>query len=202
MQLWIDDQPCDTAVQTIGEAIATGATVAEDGGRVIIEVVVDGDRWTDRELGDLDVCGGTATEVRLTSADMRVLVRETLGQCAVALEEAASLEAKAAEAIQADRTADAMADLGTAVELWLSVQAAVGKGCTMVGIDLGAVEVDGVAASACISALTDQLHMLRDALEVSDPIGLSDTLLYEMPDVHRRWQGMLDRLETLVVGQE
>ena len=40
--------------------------------------------------------------------------------------------------------------------------------------------------------------MSRSALQANDPVGLSDTLLYEMPEVVDEWRRLLEQLRGLV----
>ncbi len=50
MQILIDDLPCDLDANTVGEAIEGAADLARDRGRLIVDVTVDGARWTQADL--------------------------------------------------------------------------------------------------------------------------------------------------------
>jgi len=69
MQVYLDDTPCDVDCQTLAHAIADAAAQAEQAGRLIVEVMVDGESWTQQQLSGEDMTQATANEVRMTSVD-------------------------------------------------------------------------------------------------------------------------------------
>ncbi len=198
MRVLLDNDECDMAVGSVGEAVAAGAALASDRGRTVTDVLVDGTRWSDDQLASPDIEQATATEVQIITAEPAELVTETFAEAAWALSDAGKLQEEAAQLIQAGQPRDAMDKLRDAVSIWLSVQEAVAKGSKLVGLDLDSVTLDGVSARLCIERLTEQLRMIRSALQANDPVGLSDTLLYEMPEVVDEWRRLLEQLRGLV----
>ncbi len=198
MRVLLDNDECDMAVGSVGEAVAAGAALASDRGRTVTDVLVDGTRWSDDQLASPDIEQATATEVQIITADPGELVSETFAEAAWALSDAGKLQEEAAQLIQAGQPRDAMDKLRDAVSIWLSVQAAVTKGSQLARLDLDSVTMDGISARLCIERLAEQLRMIRSALQANDPVGLSDTLLYEMPEVVDEWRGLLEQLRGLV----
>ncbi len=198
MRVLIDNDECDMPVHSVGEAVAAGAALASDRGRTVTDVLVDGTRWSDDQLASPDIERATAAEVQIITADPGELVTETFAEAAWALSDAGKLQEEAAQLIQAGQPRDAMDKLRDAVSIWLSVQEAVAKGSQLAGLDLDSVTMDGISARLCIERLTEQLRMIRSALQANDPVGLSDTLLYEMPEVVDEWRRLLEQLRGLV----
>ena len=48
MRVLLDDIPCDVTATTVSQAIEAAAVVANNKGRLIVEVSVDGSQWTER----------------------------------------------------------------------------------------------------------------------------------------------------------
>ena len=194
MRLLVDDRPCETSATSVGEAIAGAAEVAGARGRVVVEVVVDGRTWGDEELGSEARCGASADEVSLVTADLRELAGQTLEDAAAALADADRLQRESARLIQSDRLPEAMPQLGEALSVWQSVQEALVKSTQAVGLDLDAVRLGEGTVADDLERLAGDLRTLRRALETRDPVGLADTLLYDLPEVVLQWQENLRSL--------
>ena len=198
MQILLDENVCDVAAETVEEAIAVCANLVEAQGRMIVDVHVDGARWSEEELASTENQSTTAQVVELTSADPAQLVLQTFQDAAEALTDADELQQEAAQLLQSDQRTICMDKMGEALSIWLSVQQAIVKGSQVIGLQLDEVTVDGTPIVTSIVQLNEQLRMLRTALEQDDQIALADALLYEFPDIVREWQGILEHLQTLV----
>ncbi len=198
MQVLLDENVCDVAAGTVAEAIAACATLAQAQGRLIVDVHVDGTRWSEQQLESSERQTATAEIVELTTADPSQLVLQTFDDAAEALTDADELQHEAAELLQSDQRTICMDKLGEALSIWLTVQQAIVKGSQVVGLKLDDIAVDGTPIVTSITRLNEQLQMLRTALEQEDQIALADALLYEFPDVVREWRGILHHLRTMV----
>ncbi|MCH8212130.1 MAG: hypothetical protein IIB99_12260, partial [Planctomycetes bacterium] len=49
MQVLLDENVCDVVAGTVAEAIAACATLAQAQGRLIVDVHVDGTRWSEQQ---------------------------------------------------------------------------------------------------------------------------------------------------------
>jgi len=195
MQILLDDMPCDVEAATIGQAIDAAKSVAGDRGRLIVEVTVDGSRWSQSELDSPASLLGSAREVRLTTAEPGTLVRGIFKDAAEALADADTLQQQAAELLQSGDMVVALDKLVTAIAIWQTVQQAVVKGARAAGIDLDGISSEQGTIAAAIDQLNDKLGVVSRSLEQRDPIGLADTLLYEFPEVVRRWRSIMQALE-------
>lgn len=207
MRVLLDDSLCQMEVDNVGQAIAAAAVLAEERGRMIVEVMVDGEHWTEVQLNESATHSRTAHEIRLTSADPDDLVCAAFRDASRALTDANTMQQKAAELLQAGEIAQAMEPLQDAISIWLSVQQAL-----LMGLELTSLEIEGASSEpefplptdsdspspffkAMIDELNGRLRQMHDALAAQDTVALADTLLYELPAVVTRWQDLLDDLQ-------
>jgi len=202
MRVLLDELPCDVRADSVGEAIDAASALAENDGRMIIEVVVDGEQWTAQHLESKVKCAQPADEVRLTSADPMKLVAQTFRDASRALSDATTLQQHAAELLQSDRMSEAMHELHEAILIWIAVQQALTMGLDLANVDphQPAFESDepGETAptiTALITRLQDRLAMVHDTLKAKDTVAVADVLLYELPPIVANWQSMLEHLQ-------
>jgi hypothetical protein len=200
MRIVLDDKPCPLQAESMDQAVRGAAALAQQCGRVIVDVYADGMRWTG-PLPDSDLTNDALpTELRFVTADPAELVRDTLLDASAALQDADELQRTAAERIQSGDLAAALPQLSEAIAIWQSVHHAVDGGAELAQLDLPSLLVDGKPASQIIGRLTEQLRSLKNSLATADAIGLADTLLYELPDVTDAWRGLIEQMHA-AVGQ-
>ena len=138
-----------------------------------------------------------ADSIHLVSAEPTELVRQTLAEAEEALGEADRLQREAARLLQSDQHTVSMDALSEAISIWISVQAAIVKGARVLQLDLDGMETR-TPINESIRLLNERLRFVRDALAAQDLIGLSDTLLYEFPQVVEEWRGILADLRRCI----
>jgi hypothetical protein len=196
MRVLLDNELCEIEADTVTAAVTQAATLAQQCGRLIVEVVVDGRTWNSEDLEGSARDAAAADEVRLTTADPVELVCQTLDDAGAALMDAERLQTSAAEQIQAGRIASGMTALNQAFGIWSSVQQAVTMGCELASVDLDQFRIDSVnpeeSARVIMHKLNNKLREVRDALANQDTVALSDALLYELPAAVRCWRELID----------
>ncbi|MDY7108164.1 MAG: hypothetical protein SYC29_05960 [Planctomycetota bacterium] len=199
MRVLLDEQPCDIEAASISEAIRGAAALAQQRGRLIIEVTVDGERWDEAQLSSESLCAGTAGEVHCTTADRKALVLRTLSDASEVLAHADDLQREAAELIQTDQAAQAKERIAEAVNIWLTVLEAVARSAEALEMDLEAgLGESGEPLPRIIERLKERLQTLRDAVQSDDPASISDTLLYELPTVVGEWRELLSDMQQYI----
>jgi hypothetical protein len=202
MRVLLDEQSCDIEATSISEAIRGAAALAQDRGRLIIEVFVDGQRWDEAQLSSESLCAGSAVEVRCTTADRKALVLRTLGDASEVLTAADELQREAAELIQTDQAAQAKERIAEAVNIWLTVLEAVARSAEALEMDLDTViGAAGEPLPRIVARLKDRLQTLRTAVQSEDPASISDTLLYELPEVVSEWRELLTDMQDHIEGE-
>lgn len=196
MAIYLDDQPTKLTGNCLGEilASATEGLASGGGGRVVVEVMLDGKVLNGDELGDHQNTELGDTEVRLTTADPKDLAVTTLLQVRQALPQAGGLHEKAAELLQADKAGEALEYIGAAIEVWMQAQEAVLGSAGVVGLGLDDVTVDGEPMTAFTDELIEQLHGLKDLIAAGDTVALADAMAYEWPPIVHRWDKLIETL--------
>lgn len=202
MKILLDGQALtESAAATVSEAIEKASDHAEEKGRMITEVVVDGKLWDEQQIkAELEGPTG-AEEVQLSSTDPRQLVSDTFEDACEALAEADRIQRDAAELFQADKNDEAMTRLNDAFVIWQSVQKAVLVGTQVAGWELTEADELSVAINSASENLNKHLTAIRDALQSDDPIGVSDTLLFELPIVITQWRSLLTDMNERVLAE-
>jgi len=198
MQILLDSDPCEMKAQTVGEAIATAAKLAQTQGRLIIDVIVDGLRWSEQQLDSAEQNDTTAETIEFITAEPKELVLQTFEDAADALSDADALQKEAAELLQSDQSIICMDKLAEALSIWLTVQQAIVKGSQVVELQLDSISVKKVPITESIARLNENLQLLRSALQQDDQVAVADALLYEFPDIINEWRTILEHLQSLV----
>ena len=198
MQILLDSNPCEMKAQTIGEAITAAGILAQSRGRLIIDVIVDGSRWSEQQLDSAEHNNATAETVEFISAEPKELVLQTFEDAAEALTDADELQKEAAHLLQSDQSIICMDKLAEALSIWLTVQQAIVKGSQVVELQLDNISVNKIPITESIARLNENLQLLRSAFEQNDQIAVADALLYEFPDIIKEWRTILEHLQSLV----
>ena len=198
MRVFLDQQPCDIEAETVADAIAGAADRARAQGRVVTDVTVDGCSWSEENIASARQRQIVAEEVCLSTAEPAQLVGETFDDAIVALDQANAAQQEAADLLESGRQNEAMEKLTEALTVWQNVQQAVALGTELLELHLDA-EGETPARKA-IDRLNEQLKLVRAAISGNDPVGLTDSLRYDMPEVTRLWRELLEDLR-LSIGE-
>lgn len=194
MATYLDDEPVDLGIGDLGMLLTAAKAQLAPTGRVVVEVQLDDESLSseqiERQYGQ--AVDGT---LRLYTALPRELAASTLAQVGARLDEAATMQGRIAELLQADEAAKAMKTLAEFVSIWLQTQQAVLHSAMLVGIALDDLEVRGVAMTALTQQLIDRLNELKELVAAQDTVGLADAMAYEWPAVTDQW---IDVVETLM----
>jgi hypothetical protein len=202
MRVLLDDNPCSLEATSLEAAISAAAALAGEYGRLIVEVVVDGKTWSEADLEAASEHRAAVEELRLTTAEPRALVVQTLEDASGALLTADELQREAAELIDADNMDKAMERLGHAFQIWGDVQQSVLMSAQVLAIDPRGATVGGRPLEQAIEQLIEQLREMGRVLKSRDPVGISDALLYEFPEVVQEWRAMLHELRENIQSPE
>jgi hypothetical protein len=199
MTVFVDDQPAALTGQTLEALLAAARDHLAASGRVVVDVVMDGEALTETQLSQPEQVTTDGAEVRLYTADPAELAVDTLEQVKARLGEAAQMHERAAELLQQDQPSEGLQKVAEAIEVWLQTQQAVQHSGELLGLDLGQMSIDGRAMSDVTSDLAQQLRSLKDMLESGDTVALADALAYEWPETVQQWdrlvQTMIDAIE-------
>jgi len=201
MKLWLDEQDCPCDATTIGEAIAEGAARAQERGRLVVEVAVDGVVWNDEAFNDPDIVTSEADEVRLVSTDRVRMVVSVMDDAIRTLDEIENRQLIAADQLDAGDHATGMASVGEAVGLWSAIHQAINLSGDVVSLRLDE-PLDPIGPPMpVLNELTTCLGNLKTSIVRQDVVVIGDVLRYEMPDVLDRWRQLLRGLRERVLEE-
>lgn len=204
MRVLVDDVESGLEALPIGEAVQTAASEARRRGRIVVEVEIDGRPFAGAALDAILGCDnpGAAEIVRLTTADLREQVGTVLDDAARELARADALQTSAAERIETSDSKGGMQQLGEALAIWGRVERAITLSTSLAEMPLESVTIDGIDAGQAVAELGDRLREIATALTARDAVGLSDTLLYDMPEITQRWRDLLAELRRRIVEDD
>jgi len=194
MRVLLDDATLLESAGTLGEALDAGRAAAERAGRVIVEVLCDGEPAEPDDLTSPDALARPmlASEVALISAEPRELVATTFDDAAAALQDLRDTQRDLATRIHRGEAAEATAALGEVFEVWEAARQALEQGAAMAAIDLTR---DGAFASLAVD-LTDRLREVVRAVEHRDWSALADELEYDLAEQADRWAEKFSELSS------
>ncbi len=200
MRILLDNRETNLAADSVGAALAQASAVAEQAGRLIVEVSVDGISWTEEDLGRADLAARSAGEIHCATVHPAELLRDTFAHAADAVLNAEAMQRNAAQLLQGNRSREAYDHLLQALAVWGSVQTAVSRGLALGVLAREELAKSGLDLDGAVQALDTQLRRLRDAMVSRDETGIADCLLYEFPETSRRFAAMLATLARAADG--
>lgn len=200
MPVYLDDETVRLDGKNLGGILTAAQRRIDSSGRVIVEVQLDGRSLVGDELVTKQQESIADGELRLYTADPKILSIGVLEQARLALDQARQCQENAAERFQQDQPVEAMEQITLALDIWQQTQQAVLQSAQLFGLPLDDVRFDAQPLSSMTDALIEQLKVLRNLLIANDSVALADALGYEWPDTIDRWQTMIGQLIQIMEG--
>lgn len=197
MRVLVDDKQIEIEPVTIACAIEAARMSANAEGRIVIEVLGDGQSIDQRHIESPPDGTAGITELKFVTADPGAFVAVTLSDSGSLLDAAAESHQKAADELMAGNREDAIGPLGEALQSWGVVRDVIEKSAALLGLDARAVPCGDSTGGEVIDGLTAKLNEVKKALTEQDDSALSDVLAYDMPEQVERWRVLLKELETI-----
>jgi hypothetical protein len=194
MRILLDESETTLAANTVGDALRQAAALAGERGRMIVEIEVDGIRWSEDDLSTPETAQRGAGELKLLTAHPAELLCETFDQSANAVAEIEEIQREAAKHFQGGRTKDGLNQLLESLALWGAVQTGLARGLNIGVLSQPALEARGIEVDGPVKVLESKLRELREAIIAQDFTALSDCLMYEFPAVAQRVAALLRSL--------
>jgi hypothetical protein len=198
MRVLLDDTQIEIDRPTLACALETGVGRAQQAGRVVIEIKLDGVALTDEQLAEPSDEETPGAEVVMTSAEPVELMRATLLDGRHALAETIPLQKEAAKLLHAGQTKDALQAVGETLGLWQAVQQVVQQAVTVVGQTPHSLTLeppepgqDPIPLAQRIEELAQTLIEIRDSMRAGDFTRLADALEYDLVERAELWQLLL-----------
>ena len=175
MKATLDGQDLELDRPSLAAALEAGASHARDHGRIVIEVLVDGQMLEGEALDQASDEPLPSGHVEMTTANPASLVRVTLFDAADAMEVSKDEHALCAEMIHRGDVSEAMGALAQVLATWQAVREAIIQGGAAVGQPLNAFAGQG-ALDERTEALSRQLDALKRAVADDDLVTVADLL--------------------------
>ncbi len=195
MRIVVDNEPLTAAPGSIAGALSAARLSAEQRGRVVIEVLLDGEPLTDAQLSQPSTAARNSGEMRFTTAEPAELVGSTLLGVAETLGDVKLEQQAAAELLTLGKMSEAMDRLHHALRTWEGVRQAVIDGTTLLGMS---VETTVLRTTSGERAMSEQVRLLASSLSevkrafgAEDWSGLADVLGYDMQEQADQWRETL-----------
>jgi hypothetical protein len=194
MRVFLDDHALSSPGDSIAAAIAAARTEAGRKGRVVVDVLVDGERLDEDALDAPSTRPAGDIELKCLSADPRRLVAESFTGVAAALNDARAAQREAADALQTGKLDAAFEQLQAALEVWDAVHRVTEQGPALLGVTLTSLDPTAGKVERDLTELTATLQQVKDAVGAQDWSTLADLLSHELDGASQRWSDLLTGL--------
>lgn len=199
MRVTMDGQTISEDAAGVAQALELARHKADEVGRLVIEVLADGQPAADL-LDRLPQDPAGVAELRVTTADKSLFLRETLFDARDALDRTRADQQAAAGLVDSGEVAQALGSLRSIVEGWQLVRSVVDQAATLLDTPLHQLRSNETPGDEVIRALASDLVSLRDAVSREDWSSLSDTLACDLDARAEQWLGLIAALTDRAAG--
>lgn len=193
MRVYLDNEPISVERPTLRSAFGAAIESASGRGRVIIEVLADGNPVAGELLADPPDEPIDGEELRFTSVEPWSMVHEIMHEAAEALDVACEHQRRASERILDGELDDAREHVELAISIWQQVVLALQRSGELLELDVERLEVGEPAQSIGerVRGLAGLLQELSRGAEGGDWSGLSDLLAFDLQEQAGIWKEAL-----------
>jgi hypothetical protein len=195
----MDGQTISEDAAGVAQALELARHKADELGRLVIEVLADGQPAADL-LDRLPQDPAGVAELGVTTADKSLFLRETLFDARDALDRTRADQQAAAGLVDSGEVAQALGSLRSIVEGWQLVRSVVDQAATLLDVPLHQLRSNDTPGDEIIRALAGDLVALRDAVSREDWSALSDTLACDLDARAEQWLGLIAALTDRAAG--
>ena len=193
MSVTVDHEPLDfreLGISTIGQILAH----LQREHRLVTQVLIDGEEATNG-FRALPIEGRT---IFIETSDPRELALEVLDETASRIQQSEAMKLEAAELLQKNQNNKAFERLSFCIRAWHDGQDALLKTAELLRVDLTTMTVEGQPFEDLLANFTDDLKLIRAALDQRDFVLLGDVLLYETADMTEKWLAAINALRDTI----
>lgn len=187
MQILIDDQAyamTGPATQSVGELANEVCKSSQSGeARFVIGLRCNGQSIPQDQLATvLATPAGQFDRLEFQTQPVAALVRSTLEQALLVIEDSTLAREKAADLLAEGQNAAAMQELQKFLEAWKQIQQTLMVVSSVLHIDLDACSAGETRLTAVLESLKTQFGELRNAMAQGDFVVVGDVLRYELAE--------------------
>lgn len=193
MRVYIDNTEIQAST-SIADALDAAREHADNGGRLIIDILADGQAIDDELLENPPSDDAGISELHLTTTDPVAFLTETFASARESLTLVREDQTTAADHLRTGELEPAVEALNGVLTGWQAVGDVVAQSAELADIDLNSFEFDGHQAKDVIEKLGDTLLEIRANLTHQDWSSLGDCLEYDLDDLAKQWDALLAAL--------
>ncbi len=195
MNIWIDDTQIEQT-DDLDTALETARLHAESQGRLIVDILVNGQPATDAFFEESMENLPPITDLHFTTADTASLVSDTIE---TAIESIALLKADqqaGAQQLREDDMDNAMQTLRAIMEGWQAMRDIVDQITQITDLDINTLTVDQQPATQIVEKLSKSLGDVRETLKNEDWSLLGDVIEYDLNELADQWSSLLSAMKS------
>lgn len=195
MNIWIDDTQLEAAPD-LDTALEQARLHAESQGRLIVDILVDGqpatDALFDEDASDLP----PISELRFTTANTAALVNDTIDTAIESIDLLKADQQAGAQQIREGDMDNAMQSLRAIMEGWQAMRDIVDQITQITNLDINTLTVNQQPAIEIINKLSKSLEDVRETLKNEDWSLLGDTIEYDLNELADEWSTLLSAMKS------
>lgn len=190
MHIWIDNTQLADA-QDLTAAMDMARNHADTTGRLIVDILVDGQPAPDEIFEEEPEGLGTINELRFTTADTNALLIETTETAIDSIELLKTDQEAGVQQIRAGDLEDSMQTLRSIMEGWTAMRDIVDQITQIANMELSTLKVDDQLGSEIVDSLSKSLAEVRETLQNEDWSSLGDVIEYDLGELATKWSALL-----------
>jgi hypothetical protein len=197
MSVVVDDQTIQAeqlGLTTLGQLL----NHLQRDNRLVVHVLIDGREPDLSHLPALRQSPLLGHTLFIETTEPRTMAMDVLGEVEQQLLEADRLATDAVDLLRSNQTVRAMERLRGCFSTWQHAQESVQKIAKLLRIDLKRIVVDGKPFTDTLDSFTQQLRLIKTALENRDFVSLIDTLVYETAETSGHWQAAINSMRSVL----
>ncbi|MBL4809382.1 MAG: hypothetical protein JKY43_04910 [Phycisphaerales bacterium] len=193
MHIWIDNTQL-TDAQDLNAAMDMARDHADSTGRLIVDILVDGQPAPDEIFDEEPEGFGNISELRFTTADTNALIVEAAQTAIESIELLRADHDAGSKQIRSGDIPDAMETIRSILEGWQAMRDIVDHITQIANIDPKTLKVGDQLGSEIIDSLLKLLSEVGETLQNEDWSSLGDVIEYDLNELTVKWSAMLSAL--------
>lgn len=195
MNIWIDEHQI-TDAPDLDTALEQARVHAESQGRLIVDILVDGEPATDAFFDEDSASLPPINELRFTTANTTDMVNETLQTTVESIELLKADQAAGVQQLREGNIADSMESMRAIMEGWQAIRDIVDQIAQITNIDIFKLQAGDKTGSELVESLSKSLAEVRETLNTEDWSSLGDIIEYDLTELADQWSTLLEAMKS------
>lgn len=195
VRVYVDDEVFEGGLgpeSTVADLLEAVRSDLSGDRRILWGIRADGlDIAGDRFAETLGKAAASFERFDFITADPHQVVAEALDECSEVLDAAETQRRETIDRLTQGDHASGASALGECCRAWQQVQEAICNSVGLLGLEFGALQINGEPFAAVLAGARDQLIQVREALLARDFVLVSDILEYEFEPIIQAWRGAI-----------